>query len=98
MNQWLLTLITFVPLLGMILILCLPGERLGLIRSVSVAITGVVFALTLALWRVFDPAAIAVGTVGNLYAGYDAKTFVDLPWIDSFYIHYRFGVTGSACC
>ena len=92
MDRMLLTLITFLPLVGMAFILCLPGRMHGLIRWTTVVISGVVFLLTLRLWAVFDPAAIGVGN--DLYSGFDKGTFIELPWIASFNVNYRFGVDG----
>lgn len=87
MNGLLLTLITFLPIAGILLILLVPGGKHGLIRGIAAAVSGVVFVLSLYLWYTFDPAA------GNSY-GYDASTWVDLPWIRSFHIYYRLGVDG----
>ncbi|MCL5270897.1 MAG: NADH-quinone oxidoreductase subunit M [bacterium] len=90
-NKMLLTLITFLPLAGGGLILMTPRERVGTIRWISVATTGIVFALTCWLWWIFNPAAIASGTA---YSGYDVKTLTDVPWIGAYHIHYRLGVDG----
>ena len=62
-----------------------------MIRTIAVVTTAIVFGLTLHLWRIFDPAAISSDSV---MSSYDARTLVDLPWIDSYNIHYRFGVDG----
>ncbi len=91
MDQMLLSLITFLPLVGMVIVLALPGERHGLIRWTAVGFTGVVFALTLYLWHIFDPGSIQAGTA---YSGYDARTLIEIPWIKPYHIYYRFGVDG----
>ena len=91
MENMLLSWIVFLPLLGGVVMLLLPSRSDALIRWVAVGVTSVVFLLTLLLWRGFDPAA---GTLDPAYAGYDAKSFVEVPWIHSYHIYYRVGVDG----
>lgn len=87
----LLAWIAFLPLLGMLLIILLPGHQHKLIRGVSVAVTALVFVLSLYLWRIFDPAnAFSSGAL----TGYDADTFIEHRWIESFGVYFRFGVDG----
>ncbi|MCE5229362.1 NADH-quinone oxidoreductase subunit M [bacterium] len=87
MDKMLLTLITFLPLAGMVAVLLAPGKAHNLIRGIAVVTSGVVFALTCWLWWVFDPTALASH-------GYDARTWIEIPWINSFHVYYRFGVDG----
>ena len=91
MDKALLTLITFLPLVGGALMLATPSRRPNAIRAVAVITSGVVFLLTLYLWRVFDASAIASGAP---YAGYDSRTFTEIPWIASYHVYYRLGVDG----
>lgn len=49
-----LTLLTFLPLLGALALLLVPAERVALLRQVALATTGLVAALGLALWFRFD--------------------------------------------
>ncbi len=97
MDKLLLTLITFVPLLGAGVMLLVPGGQARLIRGIAVVTTGVVFALTLGLWAGFDPQSVVAGAVGlggEVYKGYDAKTLVEAAWIAPYHIYYRLGVDG----
>ena len=91
MEKSLLTLITFLPLAGAALMLVTPSRRPDWIRALAVVTSGIVFALTLYLWRIFDPAALSSGAV---YAAYDARTFIETPWISAYHIYYRLGVDG----
>ena len=91
MDQYLLSLITFLPLVGAAVILCLPGSGERSARLVSYATTFVVMALTVYLWWIFNPAAAA--TKGAM-AGYDRRTFMEVEWIPAFHIYYRLGVDG----
>jgi NADH-quinone oxidoreductase subunit M len=81
----LLTLGWLVPLAGGILLLFVGnahGRRDGLIRWISLGISLVAFAVTLALWAGFDEAS----------AGFQ---FVErVPWIPAFGIDYYVGVDG----
>ena len=91
MENSLLTCITFLPLLGAAFILAVPGSAHSLIRGISVIVSGLVFLLTLQLYFVFDPNATAEALK---YGAYDAKTFVEIPWISSYHIYFRLGVDG----
>jgi proton-translocating NADH-quinone oxidoreductase, chain M len=76
-----LSLVTWLPLLGAVLLLATPKTAIGAIRWISLATTLVVFALSLALWNAFDASN----------AGF--QFVVNMPWIgDS--IGYRVGVDG----
>lgn len=92
MDKSLLTLITFLPSVGAAIMLLSPNGRPGLIRAIAALTTGVVFALTLYLWWIFDAAAIKAG--GGALAGYDARTLTEIPWIKTYNIYYRLGVDG----
>ena len=76
-----LSIVTWLPLLGAALLLATPKTAIGAIRWISLATTLVVFALSLALWNAFDASN----------AGF--QFVVNMPWIgDS--IGYRVGVDG----
>jgi NADH-quinone oxidoreductase subunit M len=81
----LLTLSWVVPLAGGILLLLVgnaDGRRDGLIRWITLGISLVAFAVTLAVWAGFDEAS----------AGFQ---FVErVPWIPAFGIDYSIGVDG----
>jgi len=91
MEKALLTLITFLPLAGAVPILFAPSSRPNLIRAMAAATSGIVFLLTLYLWAIFEPARIVAGSA---YSAYDARTFVEVPWMSSYHIYYRLGVDG----
>ena len=92
-NQWLLTLITFLPIVGMVIILCMPSDNHRLIRGFSAVVTGIVFILTLVLWGVADLSAIG-SDPEDVTTWFDPNTYVELPWISQFYINYRLGIDG----
>ena len=81
-NSNLLSLITFLPLLGMVLVLVVPAERTKLIQWGSVAFSLIPFALSLVLWAAFDKASSNFQFVEN------AKWF---PQINA---SYKVGVDG----
>jgi NADH-quinone oxidoreductase subunit M len=77
-----LTWMTFVPLLGMAVVLCLPATNTTLVKQVTLAFTLPTLLLGMALFASFDRAA----------AGFQ---YVDrVPWIPSFDIEYFVGVDG----
>ncbi len=76
-----LTLVTWLPILGAAILLVTPKTATSALRWISLATTVVVFALSLALWNAFDPSNSGFQFV------------VNMPWIgDS--IGYRVGVDG----
>lgn len=78
----LITLLTFLPLLGGGLVLALGRNRNGLARSLSLAFSVTALALAFGLWWKFD------STSGSLQ-------FVELrPWVRSLGVDYYVGVDG----
>jgi NADH-quinone oxidoreductase subunit M len=78
----LLSLITFLPLAGIVLLATLRGEDARNARWAALWTSLVVLGLSLYLWANFNPAI----------AGYQ---FVEvLPWLSSFNVDYRMGVDG----
>ena len=76
-----LTILTWLPALGAAVLMLTPKGAVNAIRWMALAVTLVVFALSLMLWQSFDPSN----------AGF--QFVVNMPWIgDS--IGYRVGVDG----
>jgi NADH-quinone oxidoreductase subunit M len=77
-----LSLMTFFPLLGMIVILCLPKGRDSWVRAVAVAATVVPLILGIQLYGTFDRTTAAMQFVERI------------DWIPMFNIQYYMGVDG----
>jgi NADH-quinone oxidoreductase subunit M len=82
MEDTILTLITFFPTIGVLLLLMVPRERHDSIKAVALIISFVTMLLSFMLWSMFDP-------LGN-----GMQLEVNLPWIVSFGIHYHMGIDG----
>ena len=82
MAQWILTLLTFIPVLGAVVILLLPGKSVDAIRRVALAATGLCLLLAVWLFQDFDRSVP------------DMQYEVQLPWIESFNIQYYMGIDG----
>ena len=78
----LLSLMIFVPLLGMIAVLLLPRESEELVKRVTLLFTLIPLALAVALFISYDRAA-----AGTQYV-------VNVPWIQAFNIQYHIGIDG----
>ncbi|OGR83489.1 MAG: oxidoreductase [Elusimicrobia bacterium RIFCSPLOWO2_01_FULL_64_13] len=78
----LLTLVTFLPMLGALLILVLPKEKVNWQRTAAVVFSGLSFLVSLQILRVFDPATSALQLAEKS------------SWIPSFGINYHLGVDG----
>ena len=77
-----LTMMTFIPLLGAVIILCLPRDAQSAIRWTAVGAT--VPPLLMAIWLFFD--------FNRTQAGF--QYMHKAPWIPSFHINYSVGVDG----
>jgi hypothetical protein len=93
MSSWLLTLITFLPIVGMVGVLAIPSNNHKAIRWFSAGVTGVVFLLTLVLWSVVDLSNLG-SDMNDVRTWYDQGTFVEVAWIPAFAVNYRMGVDG----
>lgn len=92
--QLLPTLITFLPIVGMLVILFgIPSENKQAIRWFSACVTGVVFLLCLLLWWVADLSAIG-SDPDDVRTWYDPNTYLEAKWIPAYAIYYRMGVDG----
>jgi NADH-quinone oxidoreductase subunit M len=83
MEAQILTWITFIPLIGMGVILLLPKSSLGAIKGVSLVATAI--PLVLATWLYFG--LFEKGTA-------DLQFVQDVMWIDAIGAHYKVGVDG----
>src|SRR5256884_906346 len=82
MEHYVLTLIIFIPIVGMAAVLCLPRQAHDLIRWTAFLFTLPPFFLGVWLYRNFN------GAVPDL------QFTVNVPWIASYNIHYFVGVDG----
>lgn len=82
MNLPILTLITFLPIVGVVFILSLDSRHKELIRVTSLLASVVVFLISLPLYFTFD---------ANTY---DMQFVEKLRWIPSFGISYHLGIDG----
>ena len=78
----LLSLMIFIPLLGMIAVLLLPRESEELVKRVTLLFTLIPLALAVALFISYDRS-----TAGTQYV-------VNVPWIQAFNIQYHIGIDG----
>jgi NADH-quinone oxidoreductase subunit M len=78
----LLSIVTFVPLIGCIVIALLPRERLGAIRGAAFITAIVAWVASLGLLAGFDPSA----------AGFQFREQAD--WVPAFGIQYKLGIDG----
>ena len=82
MDQILLSLMIFIPLLGMIVVLLLPREQEELIKRTTLAFTLIPLILAVYLFINYN-----TSTANTQY-------FVSVPWIDTFHINYHVGIDG----
>jgi NADH-quinone oxidoreductase subunit M len=86
MNHWpLLSLVTFLPLVGVALILILRGEELAVARNarwIALWTSLVVLLIAIAIWFEFDPSRA------------DFQLVEVAPWLTGFRIAYHMGVDG----
>jgi NADH-quinone oxidoreductase subunit M len=80
--DYLLTLITFVPLAGVLLILFIPSEEERTIKNMAIGISFIPLVLAILLWFSYDKAA----------GGF--QHFFEADWIPAIHVFYRVGVDG----
>src|SRR5438128_3596207 len=95
----LLTLVTFLPLLGGIVILFFPKERLNLIRWTALSVAWVDLLIVLGLMLAYSQANLAAGStiVGSSPAStFYANVSEQVTWISTpgFSLNYSLGVDG----
>ncbi len=78
----LLTLVTFLPLLGAVIVALLPSAQHGLIKTVSLATALLTTIVSFILYAQFDP-------LGN-----GMQFVVNIPWVESMGINYHLGIDG----
>jgi len=88
MEQWVLTLMTFVPLLGAAVITFLPKNSLGLIRWTAAVFAAVPLLLAFWIWSTFDRGLAGVDALGGF------QYVVQLDWIKAYNIQYFVGLDG----
>jgi NADH-quinone oxidoreductase subunit M len=77
-----LSAVTWLPLLGALLLMAVPRENTGLLKGLTLAWTLAIFGLSLGLLSGFD------GTSGGF------QLVESTPWIEAFGIRYAMGVDG----
>jgi len=82
MNSWILTAITFLPLLGALVILFIPKAKESAIKWTALIWSLPPFALSVMLW------------VGYLKSSGGYQYVVNIPWIRLLNINYYLGVDG----
>ena len=84
MDSTILTLVTFSPILGTLILIFLPGKRIKAIRWTALLTSIVTFAISLLLLSLFDP------------NDPDLQLVIRLPWIRiaEWTIEYHLGVDG----
>jgi len=78
----LLTLLILIPLLGAVILAFIPKNEHGAHRTISICVSGLVFALSIPLFTQFDPATAGFQWVESL------------AWIPSIGAGWRLGVDG----
>jgi NADH-quinone oxidoreductase subunit M len=82
MDSMFLTLVTFMPLLGAVLLLLVPRDQHDTVKGVSLIISFITLLLSIAIYVFFDPNATGM------------QFSVDVPWVLSLGIHYHMGIDG----
>lgn len=78
----LLTLILFIPTLGALITLLIPGSQVRLIRWLALGVSLVAFGLSLAAWALFNPAS----------SGFQLE--VNVPWYAAIHSSFHLGIDG----
>lgn len=82
MEDQILTLLTFFPSLGALLLLLVPKDSHDSIRSITLIVAFITMLLSFLLWGMFDPIASGM------------QFEINVPWISAFGISYHLGIDG----
>ena len=82
MEQQILTLVTFFPIIGVALLLLVPRERADTIKAVSLIVAFVTLLFSIMMYVMFDPVANGM------------QFEINIPWVAAFGIHYHLGIDG----
>lgn len=93
-----LTVITFLPILGMIIVLMLPKDNVKLIRTVSVAATGLQVVLAVMIWMSFNTTMAGINSQSGMQF-VERIPWIKIPatsWFGAIQIDYFMGIDGLA--
>ncbi len=82
MENQILTLVTFFPLLGVILLMFVPREKTEMMKILALVMSVVTMLLSFWMYGMFDPLANGM------------QFDVNIPWISSLGINYHLGIDG----
>src|SRR4030067_886362 len=82
MESWILTIVTFLPLVGIFLILPVSRTKPNLVRQIALGVSVLTFLFSLYLYFNFDSATA------------DFQFVINVPWIKSLGISYFMGIDG----
>jgi len=82
MEDQILTLVTFFPVIGIILLMFVPRHQHDSIKSIALIIAFITFLLSVFMYSMFDPFANGM------------QFEISIPWITGFGIEYHLGIDG----
>lgn len=82
MENQILTLVTFFPLIGVILLLFVPRQQHDSVKSIALIIAFITFLFSVWMYAMFDPVANGM------------QFEINIPWISGFGISYHLGIDG----
>ena len=85
-NSWIIPIITFLPLLGAVILMFIPRENSAGVKWTSIVVS--LFPLVLSIWLWF-----AYTSAGAQFPN-GAQFLVDVPWIPSLGVSFLMGVDG----
>lgn len=91
-----LTWITFIPVVGMIIVLMLPKEQKGAVRWTALAMTLIQIVLAIVIYMKFDRGMAGINTLGGMQF-VEKATWIDIKsvaWFGRVHIEYLLGIDG----
>ncbi|UCD94424.1 MAG: Fe-S-binding domain-containing protein, partial [Candidatus Zixiibacteriota bacterium] len=82
MENQILTLVTFFPLVGAVLLLFVPRTQHDSVKSIALIIAFITFLFSVWMYAMFDPVANGM------------QFEINIPWISGFGINYHLGIDG----
>lgn len=90
-----LSLITFLPIIGMVLVLLVPKDKTRIIQSVAVGATGLQLILAVLIWMGFNPALAGINSESGMqFVEHVSWIFIPNTPVGDIRIDYFMGIDG----
>ncbi|MCE5200068.1 MAG: NADH-quinone oxidoreductase subunit M [Armatimonadota bacterium] len=85
-NNWILPLITFLPIIGAAILMFIPRERAGAIKAAAIAISIIPLVISIWMWFAYNRSGVQFP--------HGTQFGINVPWIPSLGVSFAMGADG----